>query len=141
MSKDKVDRKTREQLITNLMMFLDIHFEDKRFFEHQHFQKFSIIEYKHPYHGSQLFAVPSKLEMFTHGIMGVSTNHIQAYEKAMLDCAKNCNAEFDLKESKWTERTLEYILQNPPPEWYYQQFKESLKRRWDKFEEERLARV
>lgn len=114
----QVSRELKEKLVNDLLSLLRNSVEDKRYLNHKHFEKFSIIQFKDQFGNLSLLATPIRVELNTHGLMGVSTNWVKAYTDSMVNFAKNCNAEFDLKESNWGQRRMDYIAENLPPDWY-----------------------
>lgn len=114
----QVSKELKEKLVNDLLNLLRHSVEDKRYLNHKHFEKFSIIQFKDQFGNLSLLATPTRVEMNTHGLMGVSTNWVKAYTDSMVNFAKNCNAEFDLKESNWGQRRMDYIADNLPPDWY-----------------------
>lgn len=113
-----VDKKLKEKLINDLLNLLKQNLDDHRYLNHKHFESFSIIQFKDFYGNVSLVAAPARVETNTHGLMGVSGDWPGTYTKAMIYFAKNCNAEIDLKDSRWGERRMEYMADNLPPDWY-----------------------
>lgn len=123
----------RKALKDNLINFLLQEVEDARYLQHESFGRFGIIEFEDIFCNKHYFAVPTKYQWHTHGIMGVSQDFLKAYQTAMINVAKNCNAELDLKKNQWTERTLEYVHKNPLPKWLKEDWRTDINDRWKTF--------
>lgn len=132
MKKPKLSQKDRGFHISSLMDYLKREMDDLRFLNHDSFKSFTMIHFKDVFNTETILAVPTRVEMHTHGLMGISSEPFVTYYKSMRNFATICNVEIDLEEKKWTEKTLKIILKNPPPHWFKNAMSEKMKKKIEK---------